>query len=91
MTQYWARQELVEAVQWSDDNVDEVESLIGPDRVQTLAFGYATDPDVVAEIRTSREGWKGIHNGDYVYTDGLGEICVLSRRDFIYRYYRRVP
>lgn len=90
MAEYWAREEKVEAIQWLDDNYDQlVDMLIDKYQINELPFGYATDPEVTAEIRTTRSGWQGVRHGDYIYLNGLGEVCVASERDFTYRYYRR--
>lgn len=84
--EYWSREEKVDAIQWTANNMHAVALMV--DGNVNLA-SHASDPDVKAEVKTTRSGWQPVRDGDYVIIDGLGEVVVLSEREFTKRYYRR--
>lgn len=87
--EYWSREEKVDAIQWTANNMHAVALMVDGNVNLLPGFCYASDPDVKAEVRTTRSGWQPVRDGDYVIIDGLGEIVVLSEREFTKRYYRR--
>jgi hypothetical protein len=64
---YRNRTEMIEAVQWTGDNADQLRAFCGPDFDTIAPEDRTEDPDETAAVRTHLHGgWLGLKPGDWV-------------------------
>lgn len=82
---------MIEAFQYRGNNLEELQDWIdthAPYLRITGEGGHETGWYVFVGKQGQDSEW-GILDGEYLFIDGLGEIGLLTERDFNKRYYRR--
>ena len=91
--EYWSREEKVDAIQWTGENIGEVMRWAEDCYVDLYVKGREIYKDIDYVFFGMRHNPQGaewaLAPGEYIVVDSLAEISLLTERDFTKRYYRR--